>query len=560
MKKSMSLSMLTLVLNGIAILTLLFLVISLIFYSRVSRQLDKANEERFELTYNANRFMNGSSYLTNEVRAFAATGDEQHYDNYWKEINELKNRDLGVAAMQEIGITAAEQEMIDEMSSLSNELVPLEEEAMKEVQNGQQEEAVQYVYGEEYNASITKINAIKEQFLDDLNSRTLKEVTMLQEQSGLIRITMIAALILVVFIQFISMELIRVKMLRPVIKVKNQMGEISQGNLSAEFTLSSDTSEMGMLVASIYETRKELKTYINDIDEKLSQMATGNMDLAIENEYRGDFLPIKNAMSQILDSLNTTLSKINITSEQVAMQSERMSDAAQTLSSGAVEQAAAVEELSAGIQDISLQVEMTSQDSETARSASMDAMKQLQICDRKVKALTSTIEDISNSSRQIGGIIKTIEDISFQTNILALNASVEAARAGEAGKGFAVVAGEVQNLASKSAASAQNITELIENSIKQVADGTELSADTAEALSVLVSSAQVATGMIEKIADSAMQQSHSIKQLKLGMEQISNVVQTNAATAEESAASASKLQSQAEEMKDTVHQFRLRNR
>ena len=172
MKKSISQSVLSFILNGVSILSLLFLMISLTKYGNANSQLDKANEDRFALTYNANRFMNGSSYLTNEVRAFAATGLQEHYDNYWNEINNLKNRDLGVAAMQEIGITDEEQDMIDAMSELSNTLVPLEEEAMNHVQEGNMEEAVQYVYGEDYSASIAQINAIKEQFLADLDNRT----------------------------------------------------------------------------------------------------------------------------------------------------------------------------------------------------------------------------------------------------------------------------------------------------------------------------------------------------------------------------------------------------
>lgn len=126
MKKSISQSLLTAILNGISILSLFYLAFALFSYRNVNTQLNKAYEERFDLTYNANRFMNGSAYLTNEVRAFAATGLQEHYDNYWNEINNLKNREQGVAAMQEIGITAEEQKMIDEMAALSNSLVPLE--------------------------------------------------------------------------------------------------------------------------------------------------------------------------------------------------------------------------------------------------------------------------------------------------------------------------------------------------------------------------------------------------------------------------------------------------
>lgn len=558
MKKRISQSTLTFILNGVSILALIFMGVALFANSHIRTLLNSANEERFNLTYNANRFMNGSAYLTNEVRAFAATGEPEHYDNYWREVNELKNRDLGVSAMQEIGITDEEQNMIDDMFSLSNELVPLEEEAMNQVKAGDKESAVRYVYGSDYNSAIAQINALKDQFLTALDTRTKERLDDLNYQAAFIRQVMTLALILIAAIQLISMLITNRRVLRPVVAVRDQMGEISNGNLSADFSLEPDTSEIGMLVASIHETKRELKKYIQDIDHKLAQMAQGSMDVTIGSDYRGEFLPIQNAMRQIVDSLNHALSQISVTAERVSSESEHMASGAETLSNGTVRQASAVQELSASIQEISSQVDRTSKDADDARHASGEAAKQLEICGQKMESLSSAMSDISKASNQIGGIIKTIEDISFQTNILALNAAVEAARAGEAGKGFAIVADEVQDLANKSSVSAQDIAELIENSMELVRYGSSLTTDTTNAILTVVSSAQKSTRLVDRIAESAQYQSQSLKQLTQGMEQISEVVQTNASTAQESAQSAKELHQQAEELKISVHKFRLK--
>ncbi len=559
MKKAMNQSTLTMILNGISILALIFMGFALFSNSHIRTLLNSANEERFNLTYNANRFMNGSAYLTNEVRAFAATGIQEHYDNYWKEVNELKNRDLGVAAMQEIGITEDEQHMIDDMFALSNELVPLEEKAMNQVTAGDRESAINYVNGTDYNSAIAQISALKEQFLTALDTRTKARLDDLNGQAAFIRVVMSATLFLIAIIQLMIMFVTNKRVMRPVVAVRDQMGEISNGNLSAAFSLEPDTSEIGMLVASIHETKQELKKYIQDIDHTLSQMAQGSMDLSIGNDYRGEFLPIQNAMRQIIDSLNHALSQIRTTAEHVSAESEHMASGAESLSNGTVRQASAVQELSASIQEISGQVDRTSSDADDARQASADAASQLQICSQKMEALSSAMNDISKASNQIGGIIKTIEDISFQTNILALNAAVEAARAGEAGKGFAIVADEVQDLANKSSVSAQDIAELIENSMQLVRYGSSLTTDTTNAISTVVSSAQKSTELVDRIAESAQYQSQSLRQLTQGMEQIAEVVQTNASTAQESAQSAKELQQQAEELKVSVQRFRLKH-
>lgn len=558
MKKAISQSLLTAVLNGISILSLFYLAFSLFSYRNVNTQLDNAYEERFNLTYNANRFMDGSAYLTNEVRAFAATGLQEHYDNYWNEVDNLQNRDKGVAAMQEIGITSSEQKMIDDMYALSNQLVPLEDEAMKNVQSGKGGAALDYVYGSAYSESVAKINALKDQFLSGLDNRTAAQVNQLAAQTNRIRVQMIIALSVVGIMQLCNMFLVRFKVLRPIVSIEQQMLEISHGNLSANFDLAPDTSEIGMLVGSIHETKSELKKYISDINTMLAQMAQGNMDLSAGNDYRGEFQPIQRAMAQILDSFNRALSQINKAAEQVSEESDKMSTNAQSLSDGATEQAAAVEELSASITEISKQVNSTSSDADNANKASEEAMKHLSICSEKMEALRAAIEEISDSSRQIGGITKAIEDISLQTNILALNASVEAARAGEAGKGFAVVAGEVQSLANKSTESAKNISLLIEKSIKQVQSGTALSVETMNALTEVISSGEQSAAMIERIASSAMQQAESLDQITAGMNQISGVVQNNAATAEDTASSAQGLRHSAEDLRASVHRFRLR--
>ncbi len=558
MKKAMNQSKLMLLLNGGSILALLLVVVLLFIYNGASSRLEKANADKNSLTYNANRFMNGSSSLVQDVRAYAATGDKQYYDGYMNEVYTLKNREQGVAALQEIGITSDEQAMIDQMSSLSNDLVPLEQEAMNQVESGQIDAALGYVYGTEYSTVISQINALKEQFLNALETRTQTQVNSLTTAQNMISMIITIAVLLVGLMQVCVLLVTQKKIIRPVIAVRDQMGEIADGNLSAPFPLESDTSEIGMLVHSIHETRDQLKKYISDINSSLAHMAEGKMDIAISSDYKGEFIPIQKAMNQILDSLNNALFQINRTSDQVSNQSQRMAADAQVLSSGVVQQASAVEELSASIQALSDQVGATSKDADTARSFSTDAAIQLQACNQKMAQLTAAMGDIAQSSQQISGIIKTIDDISFQTNILALNAAVEAARAGEAGKGFAVVADEVQSLANKSSMAAKDIATLIQNSMKMVEHGNSLSEDTTAALSTGVAGAQKSTELVDRIAQSAKQQAESLAQLTLGMNQISSVVQSNASTSEKSAMSAQELQSEAEELSVSVRRFRLR--
>lgn len=347
---------------------------------------------------------------------------------------------------------------------------------------------------------------------------------------------------------------------RPLKKLANSANEIADGNLNVMVDLAC-IDETGQVAAALQRTVERLKDYIRYIDEisrTLNQIAQGNLNFTLEYDYKGEFAKIKSALGNISDSLNHTVKQISLASDKVSDSSVQVSSGSQALSQGAAQQASAVEELAATINEVSAHVQTTAGHARQASGITEETSLEIHNCSEQMHKLTEAMERIRESSGKIGQIIKVIENIASQTNILALNAAVEAARAGVAGKGFAVVADEVRNLAGKSAAASSDTAALIAESIGAVEDGTYLTDETAQALARVVDKSQQVTAVVNQISEAAEQQATSLLQISQGVDQISSVVQTNTATAEESAAASEDLSGQAQMLQHLVGRFQLR--
>ena len=559
MKKAMKQSVLVAVLNTVSILLLVGVAVSVFLFVNFNKQIEKANTDRFDLTYNANQFMNGSANLTNAVRAYAATADQTYYDAYMTEVNELKNRETGVANLREIGITEDEEAMISEMSALSDDLVPLEEKAMTAAAAGRVQEAQVYVFSEKYMTAVDQINQLKTKFLEALDTRPAGEVQKLSVMCTLMKWVVYVFLLLSVAIQLVQVCIVKRKVIRPVLHIRDEMLELSRGNLSTVFRLEADSSEIGMLVDAIHKTKSELKKYIGDISFHLEEMSKGNMSLSMDCDYIGDFKPIRQSLNIILDSMNRTIRGIDDVAAQVSAHSEQVSDGAQALAQGATQQASSVQELAATVQELTNRMAEIAKNAGQARTLTSQAADSLELGDEKMQEMQRSMKDIAEASEAISKIIKTIDDIAFQTNILALNAAVEAARAGAAGKGFAVVADEVRNLANKSSEASKQTTLLIQQSTQAVEQGVALAEDTARTLNTAVEQARRSTGYVDSIATDSEDQAGALHQISVGVDQISAVVQTNSATAQQSAAASQELNNRAGQLKEQIAVFQLRD-
>ena len=367
-----------------------------------------------------------------------------------------------------------------------------------------------------------------------------------------------AEVILFILLQLVLFTALK-KSLQPLGKLAEESDKLANGNFDIKVSYAQE-DEIGRLVKSFNNIVKRLNYVVSDLQAKLTAFAQGDFGSEIKEDenYQGDFRPILTSLQDISTSLNGTLKNVHTSSSEVSGSADQVSSMAQRISEGTTKQASSIAELSKTMEDITEQIRHTTKQAEKAQQLGVVSGSHVETSNQKMTDMQGAMEEITEKSKEISKIIKTIDDITFQTNILSLNAAIEAARAGEAGKGFAVVADEVGNLAKKSQEAAQNTSLLIEETIGAVQKGAKFTEETAEALQSVSESTNQVNDLIEEISKASEEESAGVSRLSEGLQEISAVVQENSATAEESAATAEELSAQANLMNDLISKFKTR--
>lgn len=337
----------------------------------------------------------------------------------------------------------------------------------------------------------------------------------------------------------------------PITQVVSAAKKIALGHVDVDLKDIDSKDETGQLADAFTQMLQGIREQVMIAEE----ISNGDFTKQVPLRSQEDVLGL--ALRKIENDLNRTLLLINISADQVNTGAEQVSSGAQALASGSTEQAATVEELTASITTVARQAEHNASNVRLASTHVEQSNAGVSASNEYMQSLNESMNKIGTASTEISNITKVIEDIAFQTNILALNAAIEAARAGNAGKGFAVVADEVRNLAIKSAEAAKETAILINHSVEAVSEGEAMASETSKILKEVYETSKLVEQAILEIESASSSQVAAIEEINQGLSQVSAVIQTNAATAEESSASSEELSAQAQTLQQEVGKFKL---
>lgn len=244
----------------------------------------------------------------------------------------------------------------------------------------------------------------------------------------------------------------------------------------------------------------------------------------------------------------------------LSQSSQEMREAADNLAKRTEQQATALERTSIALVEVSSTVKSSVERTMETRAIVKQARECATASSTVVRQAVSAMQRIEGASREITTIIDVIDQIAFQTNLLALNAGVEAARAGDAGRGFAVVAQEVRELSQRSATAAKQISELINNSTQEIANGVVLVNETGVALTAIETFVASIDEKVDAVATTAREQSIGLQDISAEVKSIDQMTQQNAAMVEETSALSFSLDADSQDLAELAKRFKLNRR
>lgn len=451
-----------------------------------------------------------------------------------------------------------DQQIVERLEAALAKLAPMREHVLTLASENQKAEAADYM---EHNniLAIQEAQVELNSLIESGNKKGENLVSGLREKQTMAVFTVIILGGISVAVSVVFGVYITRGITQPVTELEQAARAMAKGEFSAVRVAYDSKDELGSLAGDIRSMVKTLTDVLQNETYILNEMAEGNFSVHSERDeyYIGEFEQLMRSMKKINRGLSELLLQISRSADNVAAGSEQVSSGSQNLAQGTTEQAASVEELTGMMSEISDQAYRNSRDAREASEKAQMVKENATESSRSMQEMVKAMAEISGKSDEIRKIVKTIEDFSFQTNILALNAAVEAARAGDRGKGFSVVANEVRSLANQSSAASKSTAALIQSSLQAVENGRKIANETDNALAEVVSGIDNVSELLFHITDASSKQFDANRQVTENINLISEVVQTNSATAEECAAASEELASQAQLLKELVSHFKL---
>lgn len=433
------------------------------------------------------------------------------------------------------------------------------DEILQLSREGKQQEAAKLMIGEvyeEYKAFTEKLTILRDEFQVELDrAKTVANVC-----TVIIFIVIVAAGLAIAVVTTLIGGIITNSITEPVEQIDAAVASLRKGELSnVEMLTYESEDEFGDTIRNLKEAMGILADYVSEISVEVKAIAQGDLTRNGDDitDFLGDFSELKESLLYILKRFNSTLTEISNLAEQVSSNALEVENASKSLADGATEQAAVIEELNATIDTVVDLAADTAKETQSASARVKASANKANEEKEKMNDLLTEMKHITEISKEIGNIITDIEDIAAQTNLLSLNASIEAARAGEAGRGFAVVADQIGKLAADSAKSVVNTRDLIDKTLVEIEKGNTITRTTADAFNQIIADMESFAELAENTMEKVNSQAESLEQIGQGIEQLSGVVQGNAASSEENTAISINLAEGAAKMHDRVNIFKL---